>query len=112
MEAWLLVCSAVKAMYRWMREVRVSAGEALDHSDKLEATVDILWVTGLCHTRMHELTLAEFRHHHIVSTSLNIHLFEHRVPLTVHKKLLKRVEALEKSVNSFPSKLEAARKQK
>ena len=111
-EAWLLVCSAVKAMYRWMREVRVSAGGALDHGDKLEATVDILWATGLCHTRMHELTLAEFRHHHIVSTSLNIHLFEHRVPLTVHKKLLKRVEALEKVVNSFPSKLEATRKQK
>ena len=111
-EAWLIVCYAVQAIYHWMREVRVSAGGVLDHGDKLEVTVDILWATELCHTKMHELTLAEFRHHHIVSTSLNIHLFEHRVPLTVRKKVLKRVEALENVANSFLIKSEAARKQK
>ena len=73
-----------------MREVRVSASGALDHGDKLETTVDILWGTGLCHTRMPDLAQSEFKHHHIMSTSLNIQLFEHRVPLTVYKKAKKK----------------------
>lgn len=96
-----------------MREVRVSAGGVLDCGDKLEVTVDILWVTGLCHARIHKLMFADFRYHHIVPISLNIYLFEHHVPLTVYKRLLKRMDVLEKTVNTFPIKLQAvARKQK
>ena len=73
MELYLLVFSSSKAMYRWMREVIVSAMGALDHGGILETKVDILWVTGLFHTKMTELAKAEFRHHHVVSSSLNIH---------------------------------------
>ena len=100
--------------------MQVSAGGVLDHGNKLEATVDILWATWLCYTRIQELTMAKFRQHHVVLISLNIHLFEHCVPLTVHKKVVKRVEVLEKAlvsatstINSLVSKVEAvARKQK
>ena len=55
---------------------------ALDHGDMLETTADIIWAKDICYIKMEELDQAEFKH--IVSTSLNIHLFEVNVPLSVH----------------------------
>ena len=99
--------------------MRVLAGGTLYHRDRLETTVGILWETELCHTRMEELTRPDFRHHHIASTSLNVHLFEHRVPLTLHKNMSKMVDSLDKvlekatgRIDSLVGKVEAIKKQK
>ena len=94
-EAWTLVCSAGKAIFRWLQEVRSPAAEALSQMERVETTTDILWASARCHKRMQELILADFRHHPVVATALNVHLFEHRVPLSIHSKLVARVIKLE-----------------
>ena len=45
--------------------------------------------------RMKELMKASFKNHPVISTALNQHLFEHRVPMSEHEALLKRVATLE-----------------
>ena len=111
-EAWSLVCSAVKAVFRWLEEVRSPAAEALSQYDRIETATDILWATGQSHVRMQELILADFRHHQVVATALNVHLFEHRVPMTIHAKMDTRVRALENTkgkdvISSLQAKLTA-----
>ena len=106
-EAWLLVCTAVKAIYRWFKEVRVFGEDALDADDKHEATVDVLWATGLCQMRMAEMKAADFRNHHVVSTALNIHLFEHRVPYSVFDRVKAKADALESKVESLEKRLDS-----
>ena len=53
--------------------------------------------------RMLELTNDGFRHHGVMSSALNHHLFNHRVPLTVHEAALRRITALEGSIKSTTS---------
>ena len=60
----------------------------------------------MCRAMMQCLMLAEFRHRLIVSILLNIYLFEHHVPLAVHKKVVKRVDTLEKKVDSLIIKVD------
>lgn len=84
----------MKAIFRWLEEVRSPAPEALSQFDRLETATDILWATDQNHMRMHDLILADFRYHQVVVTALNVHLFEHRVPTTVFIKLDMRVRAL------------------
>ena len=97
-ESWLLVCSAVKAIFRWLQEVRSPAAEALSQYDRLESTTDILWATARCQMRMRELMMADFRHHQVVATALNVHLFENRVPMALYDRMVSRVQKLEQEL--------------
>ena len=53
--------------------------------------------------RMQELTQDGFRHHGVMSSALNHHLFNHRVPLTVHEAAVKRISTLEAQVKTTAS---------
>ena len=97
-ESWLLVCSAVKAIFCWLQEVRSPAAEALSQYDRLESTTDILWATARCQMRMRELMMADFRHHQVVATALNVHLFENRVPMALYDRMVSRVQELEQEL--------------
>ena len=50
---------------------------------------------------------ADFRNHHIVSTALNIHFFEHRVPTAVYEKTKKKVNDLEAKCLSLEKRLDS-----
>ena len=52
---------------------------------------------------MQELTQDEFRHHGVVSSALNHHLFNHMVLISVHEATLKRIEMLESQVKTVQS---------
>ena len=55
-EAWRMVASGVRAMFMWLREVRITAQSANQlHADKISVTTEILWASGQCHMRMKEI---------------------------------------------------------
>ena len=64
---------------------------------------EVIWATGQCNMRMLELTNDGFRHHGVMSSALNHHRFNHRVPLTVHKAAFKRITILDASIKSTNS---------
>ena len=100
-EAWRMVASGVRAMFMWLRDVRITAQAANQlHTDKIAITAESLWASGQCHMRMKEIMKANFRNHQVVATALNHHLFEHRVPKSDYEKLEKRVIALERDVRN------------
>lgn len=96
-EAWRMVASGVRAMFMWLREVRITAQSANQlHMDKVAVTAEVLWASGQCHMRMKDIMNSNFRNHQVVATALNHHLFEHRVPMSDYERLEKRVTALER----------------
>ena len=71
-EAWRMVASGVKALFMWLREVRLTAQAANQlHGDKIAITLEILWASGQCHMRMKHIMKDNFRNHQAVSTALN-----------------------------------------
>ena len=68
-----------------------------------------IWDVCLCYMRMEELVQAEFRHHHVISTSLNINFFEQMVPLIEQNKMVKWMnnikKCLEKTTFSIKSRV-------
>ena len=52
---------------------------------------------------MKELMEVGFRHHGVMSSALNHHLFNHRVPLSVHETAVKRIAAVEVQVKLMTS---------
>ena len=92
-----MVASGVRAMFMWLREVRLTAQAANQlHMDKIAVTTEVLWANGQCHMRMKEIVKSNYRNHQVVSTAINHHLFNHRVPVSDYERLEKRVTALER----------------
>ena len=56
---------------------------------------------------MEELTQDDVSHQHIVLMSLHIHLFKHRVPLSLSKKAIKRMENMENSLKEVASRIDS-----
>ena len=102
-EAWNLVTTAVSKMFKWLRVVRKGAASAKNHNNKVDQLAEVIWATGQCNMRMQELTQDGFRHHGVMSSALNHHLFNHRVPLTVHEAAVKRISTLEVQVKTTAS---------
>lgn len=90
-EAWLLVCFVVKSIFCWLQEVCSPAAEALNQYDRVELTIYIMWATACCQMMIKELMMADFWHHQVVATALDVHLFENRVPTKLHNHMIVRV---------------------
>ena len=90
-------------MFKWLGVVRMGAASAKSHTNRIDQMAEVIWATGQCNMRMLELINDGFRHHGVMSSALNHHLFNHRVPLTVHEAALKRISALESSIKSTTS---------
>ena len=90
-KAWSLVTTVVSKIFKWLRVVRKSAASAKSHTQMTE----IIWTMGQCDMRMKELMEVGFRHHGVMSSVLNHHLLNHRVPLSVHETAVKRITVME-----------------
>ena len=97
-EAWGLVTTVVSKMFKWLRVVRMGAASAKSHTNRIDQMAEVIWATGQCNMRMQELTEVGFKHHGVMSSALNHHLFNHRVPLTVHEVAVKRITLLEQQI--------------
>ena len=103
-----MVASGVRAMFMWLREVRLTAQAANQlHLDKIGITTEVLWASGQCHMRMKEIVKANFCNHQVVATAINHHLFEHRVPVSEYERLEKRVTALERESRNHQRMLDS-----
>ena len=103
-----MVASDVKAMFLWLREVRLTAQAANQlHVNKAVVTTEFLWASGQCHMRMNALMQASFKNHPVISTALNQHLFEHRVPMLEHEALMKQVAVLEQQSSLYKRTLDS-----
>ena len=85
-------------MFKWLRVARKGTASAKNHSSKTDHMAEVIWTTGQCNMMMQELTQDGFRHHGVIFSALNHHVFNHMVPLSVHEVALKRIITLEDQV--------------
>jgi len=105
-EAWLLVAACVRGVFRELRRVRIVAQEAEKLPDKATSCGLFLWGSLQAHRIMDEFTVSAFEGHACITPIINMHLFQHRVPLSLHNTLKSKVLALEKMVGDQKKELD------
>jgi hypothetical protein len=89
-EAWKLVLQCWIAFFTDLRKIRVScstlslAGLEKDSLRRKEVVAKYIWTMGRAIKLQDEYRIKQFRNHPTISTVINYHLFQHRVPTTVY----------------------------
>ena len=97
-EGWILVSACVYVMFEELYKVRMHAASAKSESDVHVRCATYLWCTLQAHRVMRDFNMASFRGHPSIGPIINLHLFQYRVPTSVHDKALTRITELEKLV--------------
>ena len=95
-DAWLLVCSCVRAYFKALRKVRAPAQAASNMSSKMDRAGAYLWAIAQSHRVSRVFVLHRWREHPAVAGVINFHLFRFMVPLAAHKQLQQELESLKK----------------
>jgi len=105
-EAWLLVASCVRGIFRELRRVRIVAQEAEKLPDKATSCALFLWGSLQAHRIMDEFIVHSFEGHPVITPVINMHLFQHRVPLSLHTSLKTKVLVMEKTLHEHRKELD------
>jgi hypothetical protein len=115
-EAWNLILQCWMGFFEDIRDIRrdVSAlkasGLEVGSTARKELVGHYVWTTGRVIKLQEEYCAKNFRNHPTIAGVINYHLFEHRLPTSVHDSHVKRFERFEKEFNNF--KAETTRKLK
>jgi hypothetical protein len=92
-EAWHLVSSIARRFFSDLYAVRGSA-RYMSLASQSPAVVggSYLWAALQAHRIMQEYVAAEFRHHPSVSPVITIHLYSHRVPISIFERRSAKVD--------------------
>jgi len=105
-EAWLLVTSCVRGMFRELRRVRLCAQNADAIPDKIVSTSYFLWGSLQAHRIMREFLTKNFEAHPSVTPIINMHLFQYRVPMSMFKTIKDKVGSLESTIKQLKSDID------
>ena len=95
-EAWLLVASCIRGIFRELRRVRICAQEAEKLPDKATSCALFLWGSLQAHRVMDQFLIHSFEGHPVITPVINMHLFQYRVPISMHNSLKAKVLSMEK----------------
>jgi hypothetical protein len=115
-EAWGLILQCWMGFFEDIRDIRrevasiKASGLDPGSAERKELVGHYLWTTGRVIKLQEEYCLKNFRNHPTIAGVINYHLFEHRLPTSVHELHVKRYERFEKEMNNF--KAETTRKLK
>jgi hypothetical protein len=100
-EAWMLVATIIRQIFRDLQKVRAIAQEAGSYTDPHRKAGTFLGATLQAHRVMQEYLSASFRSHPSVAPVLNMHLFAHRATLSSFRKSLERLGKVEGSMKEI-----------
>jgi hypothetical protein len=115
-EAWSLILQCWMGFFEDIRDIRrevasiKASGLDPGSTERKELVGHYLWTTGRVIKLQEEYCSKNFRNHPTIAGVINYHLFEHRLPTSVHELHVKRYERFEKEINNF--KAETTRKLK
>ena len=102
-EAWLLVASCVRGMFKEFRRARIVAQNADTIADKCLSTAYSLWGSLQAHRVMKSFLIKNFESHPSITPIINMHLFQFRVPMSLFVKQKEKITALETSLKQLRS---------
>jgi len=105
-EAWLLVASCVRGVFRELRRVRICAQEAEKIPDRPTSCALFLWGSLQAHRVMDQFLIHSFEGHPVITPVINMHLFQHRVPMSMHSALKTKLLNMEKTIADHRKELD------
>ena len=64
-----------------------------------------IWTMGRAIVLQQEYCDKQFRNHPTIATVINYHLFQHRVPMTLYKSMMGKLESEVKAINAWKAQL-------
>ena len=104
-DAWLLVCSCKRYLFKELRKIRSSDQAASDMSSPVECAGAYIWSMYQSHRIYSDFTSHRWHEHSAVTGVINYHLFRFIVPLTLHNKLKSEITSLQMNVKDRQGEL-------
>lgn len=106
LEAWMLTCECALGFFEEHRKVRLLAEEAEDEDNPIVRCAMYLWASLQSRRVLQEFVRSYFRGHHVMAPIINLHLFQHWVPLTTYDALDVKFKKLEGLVSRMKATLD------
>ena len=110
-EAWSLILHCWMAFFSDLRQIRMACANLspgrheIGSEGRTRIVARYIWTMGRAIVLQDEYCDKQFRNHPTIATVINYHLFQHRVPMTLYKSMMGKLESEVKGINAWKAQL-------
>ena len=110
-EAWSLILHCWMAFFSDLRQIRMACANLspgrheVGSEGRTRIVARYIWTMGRAIVLQDEYCDKQFRNHPTIATVINYHLFQHRVPMTLYKSMMGKLESEVKGINAWKAQL-------
>ena len=110
-EAWTLILHCWMAFFSDLRQIRMACANLspgrheLGSEGRTRIVARYVWTMGRTIVLQNEYCSKQFRNHPSIATVINYHLFQHRVPMTMFKSMMGKLESEVKTINAWKAQM-------
>ena len=106
-EAWTLILHCWMAFFSDLRQIRMACANLspgrheVGSEGRTRIVARYVWTMGRAIVLQNEYCSKQFRNHPSISTVINYHLFQHRIPMSMYKSMMGKLESEVKTINAW-----------
>ena len=110
-EAWSLILHCWMAFFSDLRQIRMACANLspgrheVGSEGRTRIVARYVWTMGRAIVLQNEYCAKQFRNHPSISTVINYHLFQHRVPMSLYKSTMGKLESEVKTINAWKAQM-------
>ena len=110
-EAWMLILHCWMAFFTDLRQIRMSCANLspgrheVGTAGRTRIVARYIWTMGRAIALQNEYCDKQFRNHPSIATVINYHLFQHRVPMTLYKTTIGKMDSEVKGINAWKAQI-------
>ena len=110
-EAWSLILHCWMAFFSDLRQIRMACANLspgrheVGSEGRTRIVARYVWTMGRAIVLQNEYCSKQFRNHPSIATVINYHLFQHRVPMSLYKSMMGKLEGEVKAINAWKAQM-------
>ena len=110
-EAWTLILHCWMAFFSDLRQIRMACANLspgrheIGSEGRTRIVARYIWTMGRTIVLQNEYCSKQFRNHPSIATVINYHLFQHRVPMSMYKTMMGKLESEVKGINAWKAQM-------
>ena len=110
-EAWTLILHCWMAFFSDLRQIRMACANLspgrheIGSEGRTRIVARYVWTMGRTIVLQNEYCSKQFRNHPSIATVINYHLFQHRVPMSMFKSMMGKLESEVKTINAWKAQM-------
>ena len=110
-EAWTLILHCWMAFFSDLRQIRMACANLspgrheVGSEGRTKIVARYIWTMGRAIDLQNEYCQKQFRNHPSIATVINYHLFQHRVPMSMYKSMVGKLDAEVKGINAWKAQM-------